>query len=67
MVYTIIGHCLATDERLFKHTYVRTSSVFSLAVFRVLVGHFDSEGLCFSFCWDDRLLDYLGVSSARKF
>ena len=66
MVYTIIGHYLVTGERL-HNIYVRTSSVFSLAVFRVVVGHFDSEGLCFSFCWDDRLLDYLGVSSARKF
>jgi hypothetical protein len=74
MVYTIIGHYLATGERLFEHICVRTSSVDSDG-HRVLVGNFDSNsfGLHISY-WDvDRLdylgvrLDYLGVSSSRKF
>ena len=44
MVYTIIGHYLATGERLFEHIYVRTSSVDSGGR-RVGVGRFDSRGL----------------------
>jgi len=66
MVYTIIGHHFATGERLFENVYVRTSSVGSVGV-RVLVGGFDSRGLIVVSYWDDGRLDYLGVSSARKF
>jgi len=66
MVYTIIGHYLATGERLFERIYVRTSSVDSDGR-RVLVGHFDSEGLDVGYCWDGIHYDNLGVSSARKF
>jgi hypothetical protein len=66
MVYTIIGHYLATGERLFEHIYVRTSSVASDGG-RVAVGHFDSKGLLVLNLWDDRRNDLLGVSSARKF
>jgi len=66
MVYTIIGHYLATGERLFEHVYVRTSSV-DLGGRRVAVGRFDSEGLDVVSHWDDNRYDYLGVSSARKF
>ena len=66
MVYTIIGHYLATGERLFKHIYVRTSSVGSDGD-RVDVGSFDSSGLDVSSCWDGSCYDDLGVSSARKF
>ncbi|HXK32089.1 MAG TPA: hypothetical protein VJ378_01275, partial [Candidatus Paceibacterota bacterium] len=44
IVYTIIGHYLATGERLFEHIYVRTSSVDS-GGHRVSVGYFVSGGL----------------------
>jgi hypothetical protein len=66
MVYTIIGHYLATGERLFEHIYVRTSSVDSVG-HRVFVGVFDSRGLSVDGSWDDDHHGYLGVSSARKF
>jgi len=67
MVYTIIGHYLATGERLFERIYVRTSSVDSDG-YRVYVGYFDSGGLVVNFDWDDRRGGGpLGVSSARKF
>lgn len=66
MVYTIIGHYLATSERLFERNYVRCSDVFSDGR-RVFVGDFDSKGL--SVCHyhsDGTRHTYLGVSSARK-
>ena len=66
MVYTIIGHHLATSERLFEHIYVRTSSVGSDGN-RVNVGNFDSHGLNVNNYWDDNRNDNLGVSSARNF
>lgn len=66
MVYTIIGHYLATGERLFEHIYVRTSSVDSDGS-RVHVGSFDSLGLHVFSYWDDNRHDLIGVSSARKF
>jgi len=66
MVYTIIGHYLATGERLFEHIYVRTSSV-DLGGDRIGVGLFDSGGLRFNNYWNDGRGDRLGVSSARKF
>jgi len=66
MVYTIIGHYLATGERLFEHIYVRTSSVDSDGR-RVDVGSFDSGGLRVNAYWGGCRNDVLGVSSARKF
>jgi len=66
MVYTIIGHYLATGERLFERIYVRTSSVDSVGL-RVLVGYFGSGGLSVRSHWDAYRYAYLGVSSARKF
>jgi len=66
MVYTIIGHYLATGERLFEHIYVRTSSVDSGGA-RVRVGYFDSHGLHVGNDWDGSRHDNFGVSSARKF
>ena len=66
MVYTIIGHYLATGERLFEHIYVRTSSVDSGGG-RVVVGYFDSGGLDVSSYWGDGRGVSIGVSSARKF
>jgi len=65
MVYTIIGHYLATGERLFEHIYVRTSSVISDG-YRVNVGYFDSDGLDVDDDWDGHRFGSLGVSSARK-
>jgi hypothetical protein len=67
MVYTIIGHYLATGERLFEHIHVvRTSSVDSFGG-HVGVGYFGSEGLyVYDYCDDDRF-GALGVSSTRKF
>ncbi|MCX6764142.1 MAG: hypothetical protein NTU58_00305 [Candidatus Nealsonbacteria bacterium] len=70
MVYTIIGHYLATGEHLFKNTNVRTSSVVSNG------GH---VGVCYIDSIDsippriginintfsDRT--HLGIASARKF
>jgi len=66
MVYTIIGHYLATGERLFERIYVRTSFVVSVG-HRVGVGDFDLEGLGVDYDWDNDHNDRLGVSSARKF
>jgi hypothetical protein len=66
MVYTIIGHYLATGERLFENTYVSTSSMDSVGD-RVGVGYFGSRGLGVGGSWDDSRYDGLGVSSARKF
>ena len=65
MVYTIIGHYVATGERLFERIYGRTSSVDSDSN-HVYVGSFGSEGLFVDDFWDGSRLGYLGVSSARK-
>ncbi|MDE1919213.1 MAG: hypothetical protein KGH56_00785 [Patescibacteria group bacterium] len=64
-VYTIIGHFLATGERLFENIYVRCSD-FDSDVPHVIVGHFDAEGLNVNYNWDDSRHDNLGVASARK-
>lgn len=66
MVYTIIGHYMATRERLFECIYVRCSDVDSDDN-RVRVGYFGSRGLCVDSDSDDARIDILGVSSARKF
>jgi hypothetical protein len=66
LVYTIIGHFLATGERLFEKIYVRTSSVRSDG-YRVCVGRFGVSGLnVYDGGWDGGSDDGLGVSSARK-
>ena len=64
VVYTIIGHFLATGERLFGNGYVRTSSV-ALDGMHVYVGYFDQLGLRVH-NWRDGLVGDFGVSSARK-
>lgn len=66
MVYTIIGHYLATDDRLFKKTWVRTSSLPSYGD-SVCVGCFGSLDLVIDNYWDNYDFDSHGVSSARKF
>lgn len=66
MVYTIIGHYLATGERLFEYVYVRCSNVDSHG-YRVDVGDFGSEGLHVDNSSNGHVDAFLGVSSARKF
>lgn len=65
VVYTIIGHFLATGERLFKDVYVRCSDLDS-GGYRVLVGFFGAYGLLVSRWWDVSRYGCLGLSAARK-
>lgn len=65
LVYTTIGHFLATGERLFEKIYVRCSDVASGGG-RVCVGGFDATGLFVDLHSDVYRRDALGVSSARK-
>lgn len=64
MVYTIIGHYLATGERLFKDTFVRTSSTSSKG--RVDVGRFGSGSLFINPWRDDISHRTLGLATSRK-
>lgn len=64
LAYTIIGHFLATGERLFENVYVRTSSLGSDG-YRVLVGAFNSKGLDVDSWYEDRCSEIVGLS-ARK-
>jgi len=65
VVYTMIGHFLATGERLFEKICVRCVDLDSDGD-RVYVGDFGSGGLRVS-GWDgDRRNDYIGLSTARK-
>jgi hypothetical protein len=65
VVYTIIGHFLATGERLFEKVYVRTSSLDSGGN-RVSVGGFDSKGLAVGDWFGDFRDDIIGLSACRK-
>ncbi len=65
MVYTIIGHYLATGERLFENIYARCSDLLSDG-HRVSVGSFDFGGLRIAYWWDDRRDGSIGLSSVRK-
>lgn len=65
MVYTIIGHYLATGERLFENIYVRCSDLAAVG-YRVIVGRFDSGGLRVDGVWVGVRNIYFGVSAARK-
>ena len=65
MVYTIIGHYLATSERLFENIWVRTSSLDSDGC-RVGLGDFATDGLNVDDCWDGRCFGLLAVSSSRR-
>lgn len=64
MLYTIIGHYLATGERLFEDIYVRCLDVFSDGR-RVSVGHFGSGGLFVDDSWGGSRRD-VGLASSRK-
>jgi len=66
MVYTIIGHFLATGERLFENIFFRCSDVVSNGV-RVLVGDFGARGLGVVGSWGSDHDDNLGMAAARKF
>lgn len=65
VVYTIIGHFLATGERLFENIYVRCSDLDSDGL-RVSVGDFDAEGLHVNDWYDGHRRGGLGLSAARK-
>jgi hypothetical protein len=66
MAYTIIGHFLATGERLFENIYVRCSDRDSYGD-RIVVGYFDRDGLGVNGRWNDADRDRdIGVSAARK-
>lgn len=66
MVYIIIGHYLATGERLFESVYVRCADLGSVGI-RVSVGYFDRFGLHVYFWRDDDRYDDVGLASSRKF
>lgn len=66
-VYTIIGHFLASGERLFTKIYVRTSSVGSSANLRIRLGYFDDAGLTICHWWVDYTHETVGISSIREF
>lgn len=63
MVYTIIGHYLATGKRLFQKTYVLTSSVDS-GRHRVAI-IFGSRGLYVSHYWSAKYSPNLGISAVQ--
>ena len=65
VVYTMVGHFLATGERLFEKVYVRCSDLGSDG-FRVGVGAFGGKGLDVDRWGGDDRGSILGVSSARK-
>jgi hypothetical protein len=65
VVYTMVGHFLATGERLFEKIYVRCVDLDSDGD-RVLVGRFDAGGLGVNDYWDDGRVGNIGLSAARK-
>lgn len=65
MVYTIIGHFLATSERLFEKIYVRCKTRDS-GGYRVLVGFLAARGLDVNSCSDDSRDGSVAVCAARK-
>lgn len=65
MVYSIIGHFLATGERLFENIYVHCSDVDSFGR-RVYVGIFDSDGLVVNYLWGGYRGSGVCLASARK-
>ena len=65
VVYTMVGHYKAQNERLFEKVWVRCSDLDSDGN-RVNVGVFDAEGLDVSNDWGGHRYDNLGLASARK-
>lgn len=66
MVYTIVGHYLATGERLFENFCVQTTSSVVSDGGRACVGLFGRGGLFVGRWWGGDRCVSLGVSSARK-
>ena len=65
VVYTMVGHFLVTEERLFEKVYVRCVDLDSDGD-RVNVGGFGSKGLNVYIWYDDGRDDSVGLSGARK-
>lgn len=65
MCYMIIGHFLATGERLFEDVYVRCSDISSHGR-RVDIGDFALNGLFVHGYWGDIRDSRLGMASVRK-
>ncbi len=65
MVYTIIGHYLATGERLFRNVYVRCADLDSDDN-RVNVGSFNQAGLYVNYWRDSYRYDYIGLASSIR-
>ena len=65
LVYTVVGHFLATGERLFEKIYVRCVDLDSDG-YRIGVGDFDGKGLDVDYWSDDSRDDSLGLSATRK-
>lgn len=66
MVWGITTYKAVRCVNLLPDMYVRTSSASTFG-YRVNIGHFDADGLCFYVCLDDSRRNSLGVSSSRKF
>lgn len=65
MAYAIIGHCLATGERLFPSVYARCKDLSSDGD-RVGLGGFDSDGLLVSYWSGVGVSSDVGLASDRK-
>jgi hypothetical protein len=65
LVYAVVLYFMATGERLFSNTYVRTITL-DADGYRVNVGYFVSGGLYVCRRWDAYPYGYVGLSSARK-
>lgn len=65
MVYSIVGHFLATGEKLFKNVYVRTSSLNSDGN-HIIIGNFDNFGLYINYGQDNYHDVNLGLASLKK-
>jgi len=64
MVYTIIGFWRATGRKLFKASYVRTSTK-CFSGKRVYIGY-TQEGLRIHYGWESSHKPYIGVAVSRK-
>lgn len=66
LVYTIIGHYMATGERLFENEYARCSNHSTLGL-RISIGFFGSDdGLHIGIFWDSDHRDNLKAALARN-
>jgi hypothetical protein len=67
LAYAIVGHYLASGEKLFKNCFVRTSSIGPRKNTHVDVGPFGLHGLGISYNPDDRKAPNMGIASFRDF